>query len=926
MRHDIIMNEFGMILFIFLVILYMSFCLVDAKQEGKTKGDAGGPLSIPYTGHDGLLLVSTLDGSMHALNQRTGRTIWTLKEDPVVKMAVDNPDGFTFLPDPTDGTLYVLGPGGDGLKKLPLTIPSIVSSSPFRGPDNMLYTGRKADTWIAVDVNSGHKKQTLTTESSQSSCPLTSSSTLFLGRTEFTVTMFDSTNSNKIWNVTFADYSSHVSSDQSNYDLRHFSSIADGQMVTLDKKTGEMLWVTSHSSPVVAMYRLLGEGLHKVAHTAVSPNTLGHLLDGGEYPTWRNQLLGYTKHTKLVPTLYIGDYPSGLLALPALVEEETVPIISRGWSPPLLEGPGFDGITPPNDRDKPPMNPLSDGTNIQGLILLGYHELPANSIMIRPTAPVSLEDLSNVITATPIPLPHLSKPSEPRPFPEKVPPEPGLNPGPSPALWWVNRSEAVFMGGIFTLLAGLALILYFLPKPLVVVSSSPSESSQHSGTGSTGGKRDVSATPRGDDYVPEGFVKVGKILFNPKQVLGQGCEGTFVFKGRFDNRDIAVKRILPECFSFADREVDLLRESDEHPNVIRYFCTESDLQFRFIALELCTATLQEFVHDRGRFHMLKPLDILFQSSSGLAHLHSLNIVHRDIKPHNVLISQPNQHGKVKAMISDFGLCKKLSAGRMSFSRRSGVAGTDGWIAPEMLTGQDRTTTAIDIFSLGCVFYYVLSNGKHPFGDSLHRQANIISGEYSLDLLPPDDEIAHQLITQMVDPYFDTRPEANAILRHPFFWYPEKQLAFFQDVSDRIEKEPLDCPLLVALETGAQNVVRGDWRNNITEELQTDLRKFRAYRGHSVRDLLRAMRNKKHHFRELPEDVKASLGKVPDQFVKYFTSRFPLLLLHVYGALSLCREEPVLSKYYYNSSKKDSHTAAAMSGGDHIQGVHCNPSQ
>lgn len=76
------------------------------------------------------------------------------------------------------------------------------------------------------------------------------------------------------------------------------------------------------------------------------------------------------------------------------------------------------------------------------------------------------------------------------------------------------------------------------------------------------------------------------------------------------------------------------------------------------------------------------------------------------------------------MISDFGLCKKLQLGRVSFSRRSGITGTDGWIAPEMLNGE-RTTCAVDIFSLGCVFYYVLSDGKHPFGDPLRRQANIL---------------------------------------------------------------------------------------------------------------------------------------------------------------------------------------------------------
>lgn len=60
----------------------------------------------------------------------------------------------------------------------------------------------------------------------------------------------------------------------------------------------------------------------------------------------------------------------------------------------------------------------------------------------------------------------------------------------------------------------------------------------------------------------------------------------------------------------------------------------------------------------------------------------------------MLISQPDSRGQVRAMISDFGLCKKLAAGKLSFSRRSGAAGTEGWIAPEMLEADTRTVRKI----------------------------------------------------------------------------------------------------------------------------------------------------------------------------------------------------------------------------------------
>jgi len=81
--------------------------------------------------------------------------------------------------------------------------------------------------------------------------------------------------------------------------------------------------------------------------------------------------------------------------------------------------------------------------------------------------------------------------------------------------------------------------------------------------------------------------------------------------------------------------VALLRESDQHPNVVRYFVTERDAEFCYIALELCFATLHDYVERRyveslpiGLWERVDPVEILRETMSGVAHLHSLNIVHR----------------------------------------------------------------------------------------------------------------------------------------------------------------------------------------------------------------------------------------------------------------------------------------------------------
>ncbi|XP_041362995.1 serine/threonine-protein kinase/endoribonuclease IRE1-like [Gigantopelta aegis] len=857
----------------------------------------------PLTVQDPIIFVSTLSGSFYAVSKSSGKTLWHLQEDPVVKVPLVFTSGLSFLPDPKDGSLYAISSGLDGIKKLPFTIPELVTASPCRSADGILYTGNKKDQWIAVDLLTGHKTETLSMDGSQKVCPSSSEHLLYIGRTEYSIVMFDSKTRVKRWNATFMDYSSHVGQDTQDYDLRHFTASANGMIVTLNSKSGEIMWHRKYDSPVVAMYHMYQDGLQKIPFTSFAPETLGHLTGQLSETVWRNRFLDHGNSPEFYPTLYVGEHKYGPFALASFVDENTVTVAPKNQAPLLIEGPvteekasGKQGL----HRDS-----VSDTTFNRGpgVLVIGYHEVPDPSSWTFNPRPGITDKSEKIIKVDPSSRSSVANTS-------------GGSGGDSAleekGLMVYLRNLGVdwkFLTTVVLLVVTIVAVVYYFPRrtenSIKVMLEKQLEEQRRQQRLALHRQQFVQTTvsPTLTDLeeeknLPPGFIKVGKIIFNPKNVLGHGCEGTFVYRGRFDNRDVAVKRLLPECFSFADREVELLRESDQHPNVIRYFCMEADSQFRYIALELCVSTVQDYVEGRCPFSsQLVAVTVLQQAISGLSHLHSLDIVHRDVKPHNVLISQPNSRGEVRAMISDFGLCKKLAAGRLSFSRRSGAAGTEGWIAPEMLDEEKRTTCAVDIFSAGCVFYFVVTKGKHPYGDSLKRQANILGGEHSLCHLDGNDVVSRSLIEKMISFEPECRPTSQAVLRHPFFWSKERQLQFFQDVSDRIEKETEDSLVVQRLEYLGLRIIECDWRRNITEELQNDLRKFRSYKGHSVRDLLRAMRNKKHHYRELPDEVKASLGSVPDQFVVYFTSRFPRLLMHVYDAVQCCKQERVFQQYY-----------------------------
>uniref|UniRef100_A0A7N6B7A6 Serine/threonine-protein kinase/endoribonuclease IRE1 n=1 Tax=Anabas testudineus TaxID=64144 RepID=A0A7N6B7A6_ANATE len=858
--------------------------------EGKLL-QVGGVRSVTLP--ESLLFVSTLDGSLHAVSKQSGDIKWTLREDPVIQLPVYLTEP-GFLPDPNDGSLYVLGgKHKEGLMKLPFTIPELVQSAPCRSSDGILYTGKKQDVWFVVDPETGEKQTSLTTSSSESICP--NSPLLYIGRTEYVVTIFDTKTQELRWNATYNDYSAPAYDEKQDYKMAHLVSSGDGLVVTVDRESGDVLWSQNYGSPVVGVYLYSGDTLRHAPHLSLAMETLRFLT----FSSANNQANAHsTLKWSYQPTLYVGKLDSHLYASTSLVHHG-VSLVPRGLTLARIEGPLTAGVTV-RERGECEITPSTDVRYPPGTtdsrknhwLLIGKH--------IHTTKCSFNNHCDHKLLYT----------------------KQGRQPTESSLYFHCffsllcscvlqfqtvagsHRDSNANRGGDDGRLSGQA----ESPVPVLPVYITRDRLTLAVLTLLLGGWLAFALTYPAVSLCLYEEVYVGKISFSSSEVLGRGSAGTFVFRGEFDGRNVAVKRILPECVEVAEREVQLLRESDTHPNVIRYFCTERDRLFTYIAIELCASTLQQYVEDPTCFPELNPITLLEQTMCGLSHLHSLNIVHRDLKPRNILLSGPNALGRVRALISDFGLCKKIPDGRSSFSLRSGIPGTEGWIAPEVLrdTPGNKPTAAVDVFSAGCVFYYVVSRGQHPFGDSLRRQVNILSGEYSLSHFMEDihdDVIAQDLIEQMISAEAESRPSTACVLKHPFFWSPEKQLLFFQDVSDRIEKEPADSPIVVRLETAGRSVVRTNWRMHISVPLQTDLRRFRTYKGNSVRDLLRAMRNKKHHYHELPPEVQETLGELPEGFVSYFTSRFPRLLMHTHAALQICAHERLFHPYYLPPSAK-----------------------
>ncbi|KAL8549971.1 hypothetical protein ACS0TY_008701 [Phlomoides rotata] len=432
--------------------------------------------------------------------------------------------------------------------------------------------------------------------------------------------------------------------------------------------------------------------------------------------------------------------------------------------------------------------------------------------------------------------------------------------------------------------------------------------------------------------------RIGKLVVSNKEIA-KGSNGTIVLEGIYDGRPVAVKRLVRAYNDIAVKEIQNLIVSDRHPNIVRWYGVEQDQNFVYLALERCSCSLYDLILIRLKssvnptlcenldaeveaectvcldsikgfmpeFELWNsdgyPSPLLLKSMrdvvSGLAHLHELGIVHRDLKPQNVLISRERS---LCAKLSDMGISKHLVGDMSSLSNHATGSGSSGWQAPELLL-QGRQTRAVDLFSLGCVLFFCITGGRHPFGNRLERDLNIVKNKVDLFLVEHIPE-AVDLLMQLLDPIAEMRLRALAVLNHPLFWSAEMRLSFLRDTSDRVELENRETrsDLVKSLESIAPVALGAKWNEKMDPSFLNNIGHYRRYKFDSVRDLLRVMRNKLSHYRELPAEIQEIIGPVPEGFDRYFKSRFPKLLIEVYNVMKkYCSEEDCFVKYFSSSS-------------------------
>ena len=210
------------------------------------------------------------------------------------------------------------------------------------------------------------------------------------------------------------------------------------------------------------------------------------------------------------------------------------------------------------------------------------------------------------------------------------------------------------------------------------------------------------------------------ILGNRYEIIRKIGDGGMAFvyeaKDRLLNRVVAVKVLRPEFVDDEEFLAKFKREAEavaniSHPNIVNVYDVGCDGKVNYIVMEYIDGqNLKEIIKTEGTLDEYTALDITKQIAKALGAAHKKGVIHRDIKPHNILISSEGRNVKV----ADFGIAK--AATNSTMTNIGSIIGSVHYFSPEQAKGRSVKNNA-DLYSLGIVLYEMLL-GKVPFkGDS-----------------------------------------------------------------------------------------------------------------------------------------------------------------------------------------------------------------
>ena len=250
---------------------------------------------------------------------------------------------------------------------------------------------------------------------------------------------------------------------------------------------------------------------------------------------------------------------------------------------------------------------------------------------------------------------------------------------------------------------------------------------------------------------------------------------------------LAVKVLKEHDMALLDQEVNLLKQLS-HPNIVGFRGVREVEGKMHIYMEYVEG--KSLVHQLARWGpFAEPLIKRYtrQLLSALAYCHDMRVTHRDIKGKNILVTTS---GQVK--LCDFGSAKKFVNGMTSEHPTNSYTFTIQWTAPEVLQGDNKYNTKVDVWSLGCVLIEMAS-GKSPWDERMHEIAHQFRLLYIIG--HTDDKPAiptclshecRQFVDLMLTKEPDRRPSARELLGHP--WLRDERAGIPQHVRSASAKE------------------------------------------------------------------------------------------------------------------------------------------